>query len=683
MTRLDRLFRPASIAVVGGSWGRSVIEQLQRINYQGDIWPVHPTHTELFGLRCYASVDALPAAPDACFIGVNRHATLDVVAALAARGSGGAVCFASGFSEATAEDAGAGELQQALLERAGSMPIIGPNCYGFINYLDGALLWPDLHGGARVDSGVAVVTQSSNIAISLTMQRRSLPIAYVLTAGNQAQISIAELGMAALQDERVTALGMHIEGFGDIRAMEALATKAAELGKGIVVIKAGRSQQSRQAMVSHTNSLSGSDASSDALLKRLGIARVNSLPVLLESLKLLHVYGRLDGNSVASMSCSGGEAGLMADAILGRQLVYKPMDDHKAKALREVLGPMVAIANPLDYHTYIWNDQPAMAATFAAMLNDAADLSFLVIDFPRVDLPGGESWDVAVDALIEAKRQTGAAVAILATLPENVPDAVSAKLLKEGIASLYGIDEAMDATAAVASIAALPVHAMPVVLSQGDSAESQSLVLTEHEAKERLQQAGLAVPGSAVVGDVDQAIATAQRIGYPVVAKLVGEAHKTELNGVELNIADDAALKAATSRLFALSDTILVESYCDGAVAELLVGIVREESGLLMLTVGAGGVYTELLRDTRSVLLPATAEDIKSVLQELNVAALLNGYRNKPAADLHAIIKQVTRLCEWAVDHVDELQEVEINPLLCLSDTAVVADALIRLRQPV
>lgn len=683
MTRLDRLFRPASIAVVGGSWGRSVIEQLQRIDYPGDIWPVHPTHTELFGLRCYASVDALPAAPDACFIGVNRHATLDVVGALAARGSGGAVCFASGFSEATAEDAGAGELQHELLERAGSMPIIGPNCYGFINYLDGALLWPDLHGGGRVDSGVAVVTQSSNIAISLTMQRRSLPIAYVLTAGNQAQISIAELGMAALQDERVTALGMHIEGFGDIRAMEALAAKAAELGKGIVVIKAGRSQQSRQAMVSHTNSLSGSDASSDALLVRLGIARVNSLPVLLESLKLLHVYGRLGGNSVASMSCSGGEAGLMADAILGRPLVYKPMDDRKVQALREVLGPMVAIANPLDYHTYIWNDQAAMTATFAAMLNDAADLSFLVIDFPRADLPGGESWDVAVSALIDAKRQTGAAVAILATLPENIPDNVSARLLKEGIASLYGIDEAMDATAAVASIAALPVHSLPVALSQNHNPDAPSIVLTEGEAKERLQQAGLAVPASAVVSTSDQAIVAAQRIGYPVVAKLVGKAHKTEHDGVELNINDDAALGAAASRLLVISDSILVESYCDGAVAELLVGIVREESGLLMLTIGAGGVYTELLRDTCSLLLPATVNDIKSALQELNVAALLNGYRNKPAADLHAITEQVTRLCEWAVTHEHELQEVEINPLLCLPDAAVVADALIRLRQPV
>jgi len=682
MTRLDRLLRPTSVAVVGGVWGQSVIEQLQRIGYHGDIWPVHPSKKEILGLPCFGTIESLPRAPDACFIGVNRHATLDIVSALSARGAGGAVCFASGFSEAAAEDQAAAKMQQSLIECAGQLPIIGPNCYGFINYLDGVLLWPDLHGGQRVDSGIAIITQSSNIAISLTMQQRALPIAYVLTAGNQAQISIAELGMAALQDPRVTALGMHIEGFGDIRAFESLAQMARKLGKGIVAIKTGRSQQSRQAMISHTNSLTGSDASSDALLIRLGIARVDSLPALLEALKLLHVFGELMGSTIASMSCSGGEAGLMADAVLKRPLQYQPLSSLKQRALRDVLGPMVALANPLDYHTYIWNKLPEMTAMFEAMLTDAADLTFLVIDFPREELEGAESWMVAIAALIEAKNRTKSPVAIVATVPENIPDSVAQQLLDADIPSLYGIEEAMDATVAAASVGRLSVcpDAAPLVLTRpGAEPGVQCEVLTEQRSKQLLLEYGLAVPALSIADSKDEVIAVAREIGFPVVVKVVGVEHKTEHNGVALNIIDESELLAAAERLFEKSNQLMVESFCDGAIAELLVGIVREPSGLLMLTIGSGGVLTELLRDTSNLLLPTTRDQIDKCISELRIAGLLCGYRNKPAADMNAIVEQIYKLCDWAGTHANELQEVEINPLLCLPDRAIVADALIRM----
>ena len=147
-TGLDRLLRPRSIAVVGGgAWCRNVILKCQQIGFAGDLWAVHPTRTEVAGVPAFVSINDLPAAPDACFIGVNRHATLDVVASLRARGAGGAVCFANGFREAQEELGDGGQLQEQLLDAAGDMTIIGPNCYGFLNYLDGVTLWPDQHGG--------------------------------------------------------------------------------------------------------------------------------------------------------------------------------------------------------------------------------------------------------------------------------------------------------------------------------------------------------------------------------------------------------------------------------------------------------------------------------------------------------------------------------------------------------
>ena len=199
MRDLSRLLRPRSVAVIGGgAWAAQVIGQSRRMGYDGAIWPVHPKATEVAGVAVFAGLADLPGPPDAAFIGINRYATIDTVGELAAMGAGGAVCFASGFAEAMAEDAAGGDLQAALVAAGGEMPILGPNCYGLINALDGALLWPDQHGCERVERGVAILTQSSNIAINLTMQRRALPLAYVVTLGNAAQTGQAAVAAARL-----------------------------------------------------------------------------------------------------------------------------------------------------------------------------------------------------------------------------------------------------------------------------------------------------------------------------------------------------------------------------------------------------------------------------------------------------------------------------------------------------
>ena len=307
MADLSRLLQPRSVAVFGGAWAVNVIGQLQRAGYAGEIWPVHPHRSEVGGLPAYSDVGNLPANPDASFIAVNRKGAVEILAALAEVGAGGAVCFASGFAETAQEEQAGGELQEALLQAAGDMPFLGPNCYGFINYLDGVPLWPDEHGGAPVERGVAVLAQSSNIAVNLSMQRRSLPIAYLATAGNQAQLSQASIGLQLLADERVTALGVHIEGFTDLEGWQALAASSRVLRKPIVALKAGRSELAQSLTRSHTASLAGSEAGAAALLARLGIAQVHGLLEFVEALKFLHCAGPLPGRRLASLSCSGGK----------------------------------------------------------------------------------------------------------------------------------------------------------------------------------------------------------------------------------------------------------------------------------------------------------------------------------------------------------------------------------------
>ncbi len=318
---LKRLLHPRTVAVIGGRACAEVIRQSRRVGFEGELWPVHPQLDEIEGLPVYRSVSALPDAPDAAFVAVNRQATLEVVQALAARRAGGAVCYASGFAEVGATGS---ELQSRLRSAAGGMPFFGPNCHGFINYLDGVALWPEQQGGVRQTQGVAIVTQSGNIALNLTMQTRGLPIGYVVTLGNQAGVDLATVIRALLQDERITAIGLHIEGIRDTAAFMGAAETARRRGVPIIAVKTGRSELGAGLALSHTASLGGADAVATAFLRRAGVARVQSIPTLLETLKLLHIHGPLEGRNIASMSSSGGEAGFVADAAEKCGSAFRP-----------------------------------------------------------------------------------------------------------------------------------------------------------------------------------------------------------------------------------------------------------------------------------------------------------------------------------------------------------------------
>ncbi len=673
MKSLKRLFRPDSIAVIGGgTWCSAVIEQCRKMGFAGDIWPVHPKAEEVAGLPAYRDIEALPFAPDASFIGINRLATIDVVKALSARGAGGAVCFASGFLEAEAEDSEGAGLQQRLLEAADDMPVLGPNCYGFINYLDGALLWPDQHGGQRVEKGVAIVTQSSNIAINLTMQKRALPLAYVVTCGNQAQTGLAEIGEALLEDDRVTVLGLHIEGFGDLRAFEALALRARQLGKQIVALKVGRSAQARAATVSHTASLAGGDAGAGALLARLGIPRLYDLPSFLETLKLMHVVGRLPSTRIATISCSGGEASLAADTAHGRGVSLPALNDRQRTDLRAALGPMVALANPLDYHTYIWRDVDAMTRAFSAMVDPQLAMTLLVVDFPRGDRCDPSDWECVTQAAIAVRQQTGQPIAIVATLPELLPEDVAEQLLAAGVVPMLGLSEAMSAIEAAGL--PLPELAHPLLLPTKSYPDPD--LVPEGEAKAWLARFGLRVPRSKPARSVVAARAVAADIGYPVVLKGEGIAHKTEEGAVRLNLTcgqdvSDVAVAMPTDRF-------LVEEMVTGAVAELLVGVVKDPAHGFVLTLAAGGTLTEIMQDSASILLPASDAALNTALDSLRIAPLLSGYRGAPPADRAAILCAIRAVEAYVVAEAEGLEEIEINPLLCTPSDAVAADALIR-----
>ncbi len=697
-TPLQRLFSPRSIAVFGGKAAAEVIRQCRKLGFAGDIWPVHPTRSEMEGLPCFTDIASLPSAPDAAFVAVPAEATVELVRQLAARGAGGTICYASGFAEV----GGAGvALQQELVAAAGDIALVGPNCYGMLNYLDGVALWPDQHGGGRIERGVAIITQSGNIGLNLTMQRRALPLAYLITVGNKAGDSMDTLIDALLNDPRVTAIGMHIEGLDDVAAFSRVAIKALQKRVPLVALKAGSSELGARTTMSHTSSLAGPDKLYDALFARCGVARVFDVSTLLETLKFLHVHGGLKGNAIVSASCSGGEASLVADLAQAHGLTMPDLPKAAHDRLFNVLGEKVTVANPLDYHTYIWGDLAAQTECFAGLMDCGFDAHVLVLDFPRADRCDGSSWQTTLDGFVAAQKLTGAAAVVLTSLPEGLPDEVGVQLLQQGIAPMQGTADCVLAIAHAARIGAAQAcwqQVLPVAEAVPDSAPDgaaisapaaphadpsmSSHMLNEVRSKQALQAFGLPTPDGACV-PAHEASNTAQALGYPVVVKAVSDtlAHKTEAGGVKLNLKNASEVQAAVASMAHLASEFLVEKMAAEVVAEIIVGISRDAQFGLALTLGAGGILVELLKDTATLLLPVSAGDIRTALQGLKTWPLLNGYRGKVPGDVEALVDAVAAIAAFAQANADRLLELDVNPILVLpqGQGVVAVDALIHL----
>ena len=719
--RIARLLRPRRIAVIGGLAAARVAEQCDRMGFDGALWPVHPKRDRIAGRAVFRSVADLPGAPDAAFVGVNRHATVEAVSALARAGAGGAICYASGFRES---DDGAA-LQQALVKAAGEMPILGPNCYGLLNLLDGVALWPDQHGGRRLEPderGVAIVSQSSNLAISMTMQRRGLPVAYVATAGNQAQLGLSRIARALLDDDRVSALGLHVEGFDSVRGFETLAREARARKVPVVVMKTGRSERGRAANLSHTASIAGSDAGADAFLRRLGFARAPGIPEFLETLKLFHVHGALGGSRLGVMCCSGGEASVLSDAVADTALTLpEPTPDHAA-AVKETLHPLVPVANPLDYHTFSWGDGPALARIFTAFAREAFDAVMLVLDFPRSDRCDDAEWEITANAFHRAMRASGAKGVIAATLGENLPEARAAQLTKLGIAPLAGVREALAAIECAAMVGAAwrappraPIIVHPAPGDPGSAPEdgprndskgalenepgskpegareseprsapgSAPILLDEAAAKRWLAAFGVPVPPGSIAHDVEEAVEIAASLGGPVAVKALGVAHKTERQAVRLGLRQPAEIRDAAQALLAIGSAVLVERFETEVVAELIVGLHRDPQLGLLLAVGSGGTLVELVADSVTLLLPVTESEVRDALSGLRSAPMLRGWRGRAPADVDATVASILAIADFAIANGDRIEELDVNPLgVCRRGKGAVAlDALIRTRE--
>jgi acyl-CoA synthetase (NDP forming) len=688
---LKRMLAPRHVAFVGG---RSMARALKRCaegGYLGQMWLVNPQHDNLEGVPCVRSIAELPCGPDAVFIATNRDLTLTCVAELAAIGTGGAICYASGFAETGAEGQA---LQQQLLEAAGDMALLGPNCYGLLDYLHSAALWPVAHGGKAVEKGVAVLTQSGNFAYNLSMSDRSLPVAYMASVGNQAQLGVAELMDVLLDEPRVTAIGLHLEGLKNVPGFARAAHKALEKGIPIIALKTGVSQIGAELALSHTSSLSGSDALYDALFDRLGVIRVSGPVSFVETLKAAACGNLPAGNSLIALACSGGDAGLIADYAERNDLSLPKLDDGQIGELAQVLPSYANLVNPLDFTTAIWGDAEALDRMLDSALRTEADAAMLVLDYPAEFTGEREECDLLLDLYCKALERHGKTGFVTSAFPELLPAHARERLHAQGVAALQGVEDGLAAWGRIAgyqrnrqALLALGESALVPLCPQALEGEGQ--LLNEWDSKQALRVFGLPTPNGKL-STPDNALKDAEALGYPLVLKAVSAQlpHKTEAGAVALNLKDGSALSAALEKMrtsiaaYAPDvsfDQLLLEPMAKPPLAELIVGIKRENDFGLALVIGAGGILVELLKDSRSLLLPTTDGAIRNALLSLRSAPLLQGFRGREAADLDALVAAIRAVADYACENAAQLLELDVNPLLVGADGTTAVDALIRL----
>jgi len=685
---LQRLLAPRHIAFIGGSEALYASRQCAAGGFSGQIWGVNPKRRKLDAHPCFASVDDLPEAPDAAFIAVPGPVVPTVVSQLHQRGAGGVVCYSAGFGEL---GVGGEALEQKLIEVSGDLALVGPNVFGLLNYIQGAHLWPYSHGGQRVTRGPAIISQSGMLSGYLLTNRRSVNFSYVIGAGNQSVLGVEDYLEALLTRSEVTAFGIYLESLRDIPQFAKAALNALDRNIPLVVLKVGRSDLAARTTLTHTGSLAGSDTLYQALFDRLGVVRVPTPSLMLETLNLLTIAGAPTGQRLAAFTCSGGDVAMLADRGEECGIDFKAPSPAASHKLKSLLPAIATVSNPLDYTTPLWGHEEKLKPVFSALVGDDYDAALLVQDYPPPHLEEDRHlYQADARAFMQATREAGIPGAVCSSLPENLDTQIQQFLKDHDTAPLQGIGESVQAIAAATVFG----RQRKKHLTQARSISfaiagrtANSITLDEWQGKKLLENAGIPIPAGELV-TVDGVSAAADRLGYPVALKLVSAdlPHKTEAGAVRLNLesatqvsdAAKAIQRAVQDYSADLSqECFLVEKMVANSIAELLVGIHNDEQFGHTLTLASGGALVELVADSVTVLLPTPREDITTALHSLQVAKLLRGFRNRPAADFDRLVDAICTIVAFAQQLGAKLDELDINPLIVHPDGCTAADVLL------
>ena len=676
---LKKLFRPKSLALVGGYWADFVVQGNRKLGFKGPIWHINPKRKNSKKNKYYKSIKELPEVPDCVYIAVSRDLTVNIIKDFESIGTGGAVCLASRFSETNSKE---GMIKtNELIKNSGKMPFLGPNCYGFINYLDKVSTWSDQVAGNSLKNGIALICQSGTIGNTISFNNRSLPIGYIISVGNQTCITIENIIEYLLYDKRVTAIGIYAESFNNIALLFKVLEKTKKNNVPVAVVKVGRSKIASEVIMSHTGSLSGKEDIYDSIFKQLGVARCNTLAELCETLKIFHTVGALKGNKVSIMGPSGGDMAMIGDVSEGLSLNYSPIPKTMVKKLKKVNHKGVIISNPFDLQTYNWNDPTSLRKTFDLMFKANFNLIGLMLDFPNIKDCDIAEWEAIVDEYILSAKAKNKQAVIIASLPETLPKHIRDKCLESGIVPLQGLKESIYAiNSSILTGQAWSNFNKLKFINLKNRKNTLIKNYSEFESKKMIEKYGIKIPKS-ILSNSNSATKDSKKIGFPVVIKINSKKifHKTEVNGVFTNINSESKLKQSIKHLSKLGKVFLIEEMIQDQVAEMIIGIKIDNNFGPVIVIGAGGIYTEIIEDCVTLLLPLKKSVVIKAIKELKIIKLLNGYRKKTKGDIEDLIKTIMKLGKFAEKNASRLIEVDINPLIVRAKGkgVIAADVLI------
>ena len=671
---MERLLSPKSIAVIGANekaaYAGKTLRNLIGNEFPGKIYPVNPTHAEVFGMKCYPSISAIGEPVDLAIIIVKAHLVVDTVKECISCGVGGMLIITAGFRELDPVNGAAREAEIRALAEESGVPVVGPNCIGFANIYN--QMWAcgisELPKNPLPKGNAAIISQSGAAGFGplLSLARdRKIGLKYIISTGNESVLNICDYLEYCLDDPDIRAVSMLIEGLKDTKRFIALAKKAASLGKTLIAIKSGESEVGQRAAKSHTASMTGDMALFNAVTKQYGIIKAEDYDELVELARMAQQENALKTRRVCVVSHSGGVSGFTGDQLGKRGFQVPVFSRETREHIDTYLKGFGSPNNPLDLTGQMRSPNlPDILLT--AEKNEQVD-AFIISSHGS-----GERFENIINAIKAVHvpvyfNWTGSMYStesINKLLEMNVPLSYSIQkmaIMLDKMVTSFETRAAMDEENGEAVGAVLP---------------AKSGMLSEPEAKDMLLAAGIPTPKRFIITSKEDLAGAWKEMpeGSRGVLKIVSPSilHKTDIGGVKLKLGSLAELEEAYDELAALKasrddiDCFMLEEMCEDGL-DLVAGIRRDEQFGQVLMLGIGGIYTELFKLISIRALPLGEKEIDRMIAEIpGLDKLLAGYRGHGGYDKEALVETICRLSRLVTENEDRISLLEINPLRVL-----------------
>ena len=696
---LKRFLKPRTIAVVGatekeGFAGGTCKNNMDYSRDLDHVYFINPGRDTVFGKKCYPSLADVPETIDTVVIGTPKKTVIDIMRQAKAKGAAGAVVYASGFSEIGTPEGKADEQELKDTARELDMAVMGPNCAGFINYVDHKYCYSILHPVREREGSVGFVSQSGQICMSL-MDSPNMTFSYCISCGNSKTVS-AEMYLDFLIDDPDTKVAaMYLEGANEPALLEACFRKAAQKKKPVVILKAGRSERASAIAASHTGSMAGADATFDALFRKYGVIRVDDMQELLSTCLMLAQLRSMPDKrcNFAAICLSGGETAICADEGYKLGLNYGDFEPETVEKLKGLL-PFYASPrnNPLDITATPAYQPEVLAETILAVMDDP-NIDMALLGFTLMDEIVDDSFYIMFDGIKLALEKTTKPFACLNFIEMSRNAELTAKFAALGVPMLPCTKYAFAALKSLQDYVSYEAKEHTLEVAIPDQKLKGRRALSEYASKSMLKEAGFAIDTGFVAKTREEAMKAAEEAGFPVAVKIESDEilHKSDVGGVKLNLKNADEVGRACDEILenvkqnaagAKINGLLVQKMFEPG-KELIVGVKSDPQFGPMVLLGLGGVFAEVFKDTAIYPAPFNKKEAMDMISSLKSYKLLTGYRGEEPCDLDAVADFLVKLGDFAVAEKNRLVEMDINPLFVYpkGKAPVAADALIVLAE--